>query len=137
KARVEYDVTPRNMIYGMVSTGFRPGDAGIATQANGTYGPNILGAEKLTSYELGAKNRFLDDSLQVNASVYYYDYQGFQTTYRVHAIDITPIPIAVPARNMGVELESLYQITALDRVSLNYSYVESRWKDEPAVYQAA
>ncbi len=109
----------------------------FTARVTGTYAPNILTAEKLTSYELGSKNRFLDDSLQVNADVYYYDYQGFQTTYRVHAEDISPIPIAVPARNIGAEVESLYRITALDRVGLNYSYVESRWTNEPAPFEAA
>jgi iron complex outermembrane receptor protein len=121
----------------MVSTGFKPGDVGIYTPGLGVYAPNVLAAEKLTSFELGSKNRFLDDSLQVNGALYYYDYAGFQTSYRVHAIDISPIPIAVPARNFGAELESLYRITALDRVGLNYSYVESRWANEPAPFEAA
>ena len=137
KARIEYDLASRNMVYGMVSTGFRPGDAGIATQANGAYAPNILGAEKVTSFELGSKNRFLDDSLQLNADVYYYDYEGFQTSYTVHASDMGLIRVSVPATNVGGELESIYRITAADRVGLNYSYVESRWKNEPAAFEAA
>jgi iron complex outermembrane receptor protein len=29
KVRLEYDLTSGNMLYGMVSTGFRPGDAGV------------------------------------------------------------------------------------------------------------
>ena len=77
KARLEYDLAPRNMVYGMVSTGFRPGDAGITTQAHrGLRTQYSVAAEKLTSYELGSKNRFLDDSLQLNAAVYYYNYSG-------------------------------------------------------------
>ncbi|MDB6012467.1 MAG: TonB-dependent receptor [Gammaproteobacteria bacterium] len=137
KARIEYDLAPRNMVYGMVSTGFKPGDVGIYSPGNGVYAPNILAAEKLTSFELGSKNRFLDDSLQLNFALYYYNYGGFQTTYRVHALDISPIPVTVPARNVGAEVESLYRITALDRVGLNYAYVESRWKNEPAAFEAA
>ncbi len=77
KARLEHDLTKENMLYGMVSTGFRPGDVGIVNRA-----PNFLDAEKLTSYEVGSKNRFLDNSLQLNVGLYYYDYQGFQTSYR-------------------------------------------------------
>ena len=137
KARIEYDLAPRNMVYGMVSTGFKPGDVGIYTPGLGVYAPNVLTAEKLTSFEVGSKNRFLDDSLQVNGAVFYYDYAGFQTNYRVHALDISPIPIAVPARNFGGEIESLYRITPSDRVGLNYSHVESRWVNEPAAFEAA
>lgn len=137
KARLEYDLALHNIVYGMVSTGFKPGDVGIYSPGNGVYAPNILTSEKLTSFEVGSKNRFLDDSLQVNAALFYYDYTGFQTTYRVHAIDLSPIPVAVPARNFGGEIESLYRITPLDRLGLNYSHVESRWANEPAAFEAA
>jgi iron complex outermembrane receptor protein len=137
KARIEYDLAPRNMVYGMVSTGFKPGDAGIYSPSTGVYKPNILNAEKLTSFELGSKNRFLDDSLQLNADVYYYDFTGFQTTYHVNALDISPIPVNVPARNIGAELESLYRVTAHDRIGLNYAYVESRWVNEPIAFETA
>ena len=43
KARLEYDLAPRNMVYGMVSTGFRPGDVGIASPIATVrlYSPNI------------------------------------------------------------------------------------------------
>ena len=140
KARLEYDLTAKNLVYGSISTGFRPGDLGIASTSLGpvdkVYAPNYVGAEKLTAYELGSKNRFLDDSLQLNASVYYYDYSGFQTLY-LPPTSIAPIIIAVPATNVGAELEALYRITSLDRVGLNYSYVESRWKDEPPVFAAS
>ncbi len=55
-------------------------------------------------------------------------------TYRVGSI--APTFIAVPATNIGAEIESLYRITPLDRVGLDYSYVESRFKDEPAGFAA-
>jgi len=130
------------MLYGMISTGFRPGDIGIsrlppAPPPAPGYAPNILSVEKLTSFELGSKNRFLDDSLQLNAAVYYYDYEGFQTSYRVLPTDFFAIPITVPARNIGLEVESLYRITSHDRVGGSYSYVNSSWKDEPAPFAAA
>lgn len=139
KARLEYDLTPKNMLYGMVSTGFRPGDVGIVNRA-----PNVLEAEKLTSFEVGSKNRFLDDSLQLNVGLYYYDYQGFQTSYRPN----TPNPfdfaglgntvaVTVPATNIGGELELLYQFTAHDRIGFNYNYVESKWKNKPAAFASA
>jgi outer membrane receptor protein involved in Fe transport len=139
KARVEYDLASKNILYGMVSTGFRPGDAGIANRAL-----NIVAAEKLTSFEVGSKNRFLDNSLQLNAGLYYYNYHGFRTAY----IPNTPSPadfarfqnsvnLTVPAKNIGGELELLYQLTGHDRLGLNYNYVESRWKNKPAGFALA
>jgi iron complex outermembrane receptor protein len=133
KARLEYDLTQKNMLYGMVSTGFRPGDAGIANGA-----PNLVAAEKLTSIEVGSKNRFLDDSLQINAGVYYYNYQGFHTFYQTNAFNpMSFVNLSVPAHNIGGELELLYRLTAHDRVGLNGNYVESRWYDKPAGFAAA
>jgi outer membrane receptor protein involved in Fe transport len=141
KARIEYDLTPKNLLFGMISTGFRPGDAGVVSKA-----PNILASEKLTSIEIGSKNRFLDDSLQLNVGVYYYNYKGFQTSY----IADTPSPtdyvggptapatrLTVPARNLGGELEILYRVTPHDRVGINYNYVQSKWYDKPAGFAAA
>jgi iron complex outermembrane receptor protein len=140
KARLEYDLTPKHMLYGVISTGFRPGDAGI----NGnTRLVNILNAEKLTSIEIGSKNRFLDDSLQLNVGVYHYLYHGFQTTYRPDTaafdpgLTANPIAITVPAENLGGEVELLYRLTAQDRIGLNGNYVESRWFDKPAAFAAA
>jgi len=139
KVRLEYDLTQKNMLYGMVSTGFRPGDAGIASRAL-----NIVDAEKLTSIEFGSKNRFRDGSLQLNVGLSYYNYHGFRTSY----IPDTPGPadfanirnsinLTVPAKNIGAEVELLYQPTAHDRVGVNYTYVESKWKDKPAAFAQA
>lgn len=141
KARLEYDLTQENMLYGMVSTGFRPGDAMIS---NGSL--NVVDAEKLTSFEVGSKNRFLDDSLQLNVGLFYYKYKGFGTSYRTehdnNPADYLPfgndaIALTVPSKNLGGELELLYQLTSQDRVGLNYSYVKSRWEDKPAEFAKA
>jgi outer membrane receptor protein involved in Fe transport len=141
KARLEFDLTQKNMMYGMISTGFRPGDAQVVTRRdppNPTVtAPNVVEPEKLTAIEIGSKNRFFDDSLQVNVSLYAYRYQGFATSYKQSASSFSGIPITVPARNLGSELELLYQLTSHDRVGLNYSYTESRWYDKPAVFAAA
>jgi iron complex outermembrane receptor protein len=143
KARLEYDLTPKNMLYAMYSTGFRPGDVGIQPI---TGQPNILGAEQLISIELGAKNRFLDDSLQVNVGVFYYDYRndGFRLFYipdTAHPLDPSVpgnfVNVNIPLHNVGGELELLYRLTPNDRIGLNANYVESRWYDQPAGFKAA
>jgi outer membrane receptor protein involved in Fe transport len=139
KARAEYDLTPMNMLYGTVSSAFRPGDVGINNGA-----PNVLAAEKLTAIEFGSKNRFLDNRLQVNIAGYYYIYDGFQTTYTLntgkpgdYANQLNAISTTVPARNLGFELETLYRPTSHDQIGLNYSYVQSQWADKPAAFAAA
>jgi iron complex outermembrane receptor protein len=129
KTRLEYDLTPKNMLYGMLSTGFLPGDAGVSAS---TREANIVGAEKLTSIEAGSKNRFLDDSLQLNVGVFFYNYHAFQTSYATCLAINCSIAVNVPAHNIGSEAELQYRLTAHDRINLNYNYVQSRWYDKPA-----
>ena len=138
KARVEYDLADWNLVYASVSTGFRPGDAGIVRNQL-----NVLDAEKLTSFEIGSKNRFLDNTLHVNLGAYYYIYKGFQTQYRAETAspadyaNRSTIRTTVPARNLGFEVETLFRPSEQDLFSLNYSYVASRWHNKPAGFAAA
>jgi iron complex outermembrane receptor protein len=72
KAGLELDLSEDIMSYLTVATGHRPG--GFNTMDDGsTFEP-----EELISYELGLKSRFLNDRLQVNGDVFYYDYKDFQ-----------------------------------------------------------
>jgi iron complex outermembrane receptor protein len=147
KARLEYDLSAKNRIYGMLSSGYRPGDALIVVTRPGTPPvPTPVAAEKLTAFEVGSKNRFLEDTLQLNASLYYYRYQGFGTSYRTETPapnDFSPfsgstaIPLTVPAKNLGAEIELLYRASVNDRVGFNYTYNESKWYDKPAGFAAA
>lgn len=133
KARIEHDLTPDNLFYAMVSTGFLPGDVRIGTNAANQLEATPFASETLTAYELGSKNRFLDDTLQVNVGAFYYRYGGFQTSInRVQGDASTAYYTTVPARMWGGELEVLYQLTPRDRVGLSYGSLESIWVDKPA-----
>jgi iron complex outermembrane receptor protein len=83
KVRLEKDLTASNMLYGTVSTGFLPGDVEVAPVAVPGVGqvPAALtyNQKRLTAYEIGSKNRFIEDRLQLNGDLFYYDYIGYQT----------------------------------------------------------
>ncbi len=68
-ADVDWQLTPTNMVYGKVSTGYK---AGGFTGA-GSYKP-----ETLVSYELGSKNRMLNETTQLNGDVYMMNYTDQQ-----------------------------------------------------------
>ena len=72
KIGAEYDVAPESMLYAHVATGFKQGGMSATIPAN----PFL--PEHLTAYEIGSKNRFFDDKLQLNAAAFYYDYQNYQ-----------------------------------------------------------
>lgn len=138
KGRIEYDVAPSSMIYGAVSSGFLPGDVQIATISNGQPAPVPYDEETLMAFELGSKNRFLDQRLQVNGSVYYYRYGGYQVTVIPDLQNPgTQVLVSVPVRMKGGELEVEYLLTAVDRLNLSYSYTDSYFVDPPATFSAA
>jgi outer membrane receptor protein involved in Fe transport len=157
KVRLEHDLTPRNLVYAAVSTGFSPGDVVLTTDQN--YQPAVqeLKSETLTAYEIGSKNRFLDDRLQVNGDVFYNDYGGYQTA----GIDIsslqpppppppppppgsppappaTPQPtfqtLASPMKSYGAELEVVTRPWANGTISFNASYTNARYGSFGALY---
>jgi iron complex outermembrane recepter protein len=64
--RVAYDLSPQNMIYASYSTGYQAGGFGYGSTPE--FQP-----EENDAYEIGSKNRFLDDRLQLNVEAYYYD----------------------------------------------------------------
>ena len=107
-ARLEYDLTPDNMVYGSFSRGYKPGGSNGANQGlfGSTY-PNFA-PETNTSFEVGSKNSFLDKHLTVNVSAFYYLYKNMQFLYT------DPIPYSggitgIPSTHIwGGEIESSY-----------------------------
>lgn len=131
KARIEKDLTAQNLLYGMVSTGFLPGF--VSLQAFGTQiEVDTLSQEKLTSYEIGSKNRFFDDHLQLNGDVFFYQYQGYQTGAQINpVIPNTFVTLSSPARMTGVELEAAYLATKNDRFNFTFGHTNAYFVNQP------
>jgi len=138
KLRLEHDLTPSNLLYASLATAFLPGDiavTNVAPDAHLEAAP--FEAETLTSFEVGSKNRFLDDRLQANAAVFYYRYGAYQQSVQTGSIG--PVGLyqiaGSPAKMFGAELELLFQATHNDRFGLNVSYVDAKFKDKPPLFQ--
>ena len=133
KLRLEQDLTQKNLLYVGVSTGVSPGEVTATTcTPMGTPCALALDAKTLTSFEVGSKNRFLADSLELNAAVFYYRYGGFQTA----GVDVSNganqfATLSSKAEFLGGELELTYQFTPADRVSLNVGYTDAKYVDQP------
>lgn len=109
KARLEGDITPQNLAYLMVDTGYRPG---------GYVNGSTYSVEKVTAYELGSKNRF--NNVTLNASAFYYDYSGFQSPESVTVNDqpVTTM-LVLPAKFYGLDVEASAYLTPNDKLSLD------------------
>ena len=125
--RVEADVAAKSMVYASVGTGFRPGGAGA-------QGQNFA-AETATNYEIGSKNRFLDDRLQLNADVYYTNYPEYQNESDSQLTNGTVLAsiVSIPARFEGIELESAAQLTHSDKLTLSAAYEHARYTGDSTI----
>jgi iron complex outermembrane receptor protein len=123
KAGVEYDLSPRNMLFATVATGFKGGGV-INAAVNNTYPP-----ETLTAYELGSRNRFFDNTLQVNLEGFYWKYKNKQeggiryTAEDGVAFLITP----GDAELYGVDLDLTWKPTPHDIFNLGGEYLHAKY----------
>jgi len=128
KARVETDLSASNLLYGTVSTGYRPGGF-----VNGIKSEN----EKVTAYEVGSKNR-VSGGITLNGSLYYYDYSGFQNVASVPdpvTGAITTILVPLPATFYGAELEAVAQLSPNDKLTLSPALEKAQYTASRAGYQ--
>jgi len=126
KAGVEYDAGPRSLLYAHVGTGFKAGGF------FGSLEPNTFRPELLTAWTIGSKNRFFDNSLQLNAEAFYWVYKNKQIT---HVGPIRPGGFNLITENAGkaeiygAEVELLWEPTRDDSFTANVQYLHSQYKD--------
>jgi iron complex outermembrane receptor protein len=135
KAGLEYDLAPAHMVYATYSTGFKSG--GFSQ----TVAPlNVFQPEKLRSLELGSRNRFLDDRLQLNLSAYHWKYLDLQDQ-RVNFDPLGNVNFITynsgDATIEGVTLDLVTKPARADTLSLSVEYANSRydsyWFQTPVV----
>jgi iron complex outermembrane receptor protein len=129
RAGIEYDVNPSSMLYASVSTGYKSG--GFYQGAT----PDSYDPEHLTAYELGSKGRYLDNRLELNADVFYYDYKDYQVNY-LGFINPTSAGIfgvitanADGAHAYGAEIEARYLATRHDSIDLGIDLLRAHFKN--------
>lgn len=127
KAGIEFDVAEASMLYAQIATGFKQGGL------NTTAPPRPFKPEELTAYELGIKNRFLENRMQLNLEAYYYQYDNMQVQMPDQAPIgdtgavqmIMAIINAEQGTNKGIDLEMDYLFTKNDKVTLALAYMDS------------
>jgi len=82
KVTLTYRIDEEKMIYGLYSEGFRAGGAN-RNRTPFTFFPTQYDPDKLKNYEIGAKTRWMDGKLQINATAYF----GKWENYQIEALD--------------------------------------------------
>lgn len=153
RVNLDWNVTDDTLLYANVTTGYRSGGFNLAFfSQTPQYDP-----EELIAYELGYKSRFLDNSLQVNGSVYYYDYETIHTfTEEACPPGNTPgdtpedlnsacavvnstssVQAAPGAEVWGLEFDALWLVNDSLTLGANFSYTDTEYSETFLVVDGA
>lgn len=144
KAGFEKDLAEQSMLYGQVSTGYKPGginlnDGGGAAVDRAAYETQLqhYKAEYQTTFEVGSKNRFFGDTLQLNGDVYYGNWKDQQISAnvcRVAGCDLAVQGNAInviynnkSSKQLGAEVELTWLVTSADRVTVNAAFMHTKY----------
>jgi iron complex outermembrane receptor protein len=130
--RVNLDFEPNDdtLLYASVTTGHRSAGMNLALFSSQAE----YEGEDLMAYELGYKGSMFDSTLQVNGSVYYYDYEEIHSVVDVPSAlsangtssSVLPIP---GAEILGVEVDGIWLATDALTLGANFSYTPSEYTE--------
>lgn len=132
RLNLDWNVTDNALLYFSATSGYRSGGNNLVFfSATPDYDP-----EELIAYEIGYKLQLMDNTVQLNGSFYYYDYESIHTV----ATEVTPPLVAggaagtttsvLPAPGAeiyGIEAELLWLATDNLTVGGNFSYTPSEY----------
>ena len=132
-ASVQYTLTDETMLFGTISKGFKSGgfagSQGIEADATRSVDP-----EEALNYELGFKGDLLDNSLRINATAFFTDYEDLQVV-RFGPSSTNPDFGTFQTTNIGTadifgaELEWTWFASDNFSLSGNYAYLDTEVND--------
>ncbi len=132
RAALDYKLAKDNLLYAAYSTGFRSGgfNSGQAVESVRTFLP-----EEVKAVEVGSKNRFVDNTLQVNVAAFSNKYTNLQEQRQI-PVGLTTLSVifnAAKAKADGAEFE--LQWLATERLSFGgtLSLLDAKYTSFPDV----
>ncbi|MDH5456255.1 MAG: TonB-dependent receptor, partial [Gammaproteobacteria bacterium] len=141
KVTLEYTIDDDKMVYALYSEGFRSGGAN-RNRTPFTVFPQAYDPDLLKNFEIGAKTRWLDGRLQINATAYIGQWENYQIeavdpSFRVCQpgevadVDLCNQPFQVmvanvgDARQTGLELDVRAAPNDIVDLGLNVGFVDA------------
>ena len=124
RVAAEWDWGPSNLLYVSFETGYRAGGVDLSVAAP-TYDP-----EYIDSFTIGSKNRFFDETLQVNAELFHWKYDGQQVTYFTTLDSASAFPIAnADATIQGLDVDVIWAATDRTTIGGNIQILDSTYDE--------
>ncbi len=123
-AALDYDLTPRNMLYAKYDTGYKAGGFNFG---GAPYQP-----ETIEAYEIGSKNRFLDNTVQLNLALFHNDDTNQQVGTYAFLASGQPVQLTLNAgasRTYGADVDLIYKIPAVGTLNFSVNYLNARYTD--------
>jgi outer membrane receptor protein involved in Fe transport len=127
-----YNFTPDDMIYTTIAKGYRIGGASppLPVAACGGVFPTSYNSDTLWSYEVGAKDRFLDRTLQLSGSLYYVEWNNIQQAIYVPTCGIQYTTNVGQATSEGFDLQANWQATHNLEFDLAIGYTDAKYSKD-------
>ena len=121
---LDYQATDDVLLYASYSRGYRAGtfNALAYQDISQVY---FVDPEKVNAYEVGFKSQFANDTVQLNAAAFYYDYSGQQIAQIIGA---TSFLRSADGRLFGGEAELTWQPSDLIRFDASLGYLNSEYQ---------
>ncbi len=125
----DYQLNDDSLLYASVSSGFRSGGFNSG-QAAAILQPTFK-PEEVIAYEVGSKNRFFDNTLQLNAAAFFNSYDSLQEQRQVPVGNTTLsiIENSGKAEAKGVEIETIWRPIQDLTLSFNVSALDAKYTD--------
>ncbi|MEH3098936.1 TonB-dependent receptor [Sphingomonas adhaesiva] len=123
RGAVEFEPRSGSLLYASVETGYRSGGFSFSTVQP------VFGPETITAYTIGAKNRFLNNRLQLNVEGFYWKYKDQQVTHNGigtnGGLEFVTENIG-SSTNKGVEVDLTAKPFRNTLLSANVQYLDAR-----------
>ncbi|HEY0747092.1 MAG TPA: TonB-dependent receptor [Steroidobacteraceae bacterium] len=123
RGAAEFDLTPSSLLYASVESGYRSGGFSAAAGFE-TYQP-----EYITAYTLGAKNRFVDNRVQLNLEAFLWNYTNQQVNHvglDIHGQTANYTQNVGKSRIEGSEVEARFLATPTTLLSADLQYLDAK-----------
>ncbi|MFK7828718.1 MAG: TonB-dependent receptor [Congregibacter sp.] len=121
---MEWDWADDNLLYATFETGYRAGGVDLST-VSPTYDPEYIDA-----FTIGSKNRFFDNTLQINAELFLWEYDGQQVTYFTTLDSASAFPIAnADATIQGLDLDMIWAATSNTTIGLSMQFLDATYDE--------
>lgn len=125
RGSVDWQITPRNLLYASYETGFKSGGFFFSTDG-GLYKP-----ETIKAYTVGSKNRLFANRLQLNLEAFWWDYRNQQISHLSQDSGgniVFATENVGKARFRGFEVEGQFLLTPNTLLNADVQYLDAKYQ---------